>query len=115
MNSIGASVFYTDDKKSYKGEFSFTDENLFDVLPRQVIYGNPKEILKSPMNCMVSDKIAAMIGDGVIGRMIELKEYPDKTLTIAGIFKALPENTNYKYDVLISMVSTSQFTVGWYQ
>lgn len=109
LNSIGASVFYTDDKKSYKGEFSFSDENVFDVLPRPVIYGNPKEILKTPMNCMVSDKIAGMMGGNVIGRIIELKEYPNKTLTIAGIFKALPENTNYKYDVLISMVSTSQF------
>jgi putative ABC transport system permease protein len=109
LNSIGASVFYTDDKKSYKGDFSFADENVFDVLPRPVLYGNPKEILKNPMNCMVSDKIAGMIGGSVIGRMIELKEFPDKILTIAGIFKALPENTNYKYDVLISMVSTSRF------
>ncbi len=110
LNSIGPSVFYTDDKKSYKGEFSFADENVFDVLPRPVLYGNPKEILKAPMNCMVSDKIAGMIGGSVIGKMIELKEFPDKILTIAGIFKALPENTNYKYDVLISMVSTSRFT-----
>ncbi len=75
-----------------------------------MIYGNPKEILKSQMNCMVSGKIAEMIGGDVIGKMIELKEYPNKKLTIAGIFKALPENTNYKYDVLISMVSTPQFT-----
>ena len=109
LNSIGPSVFYTDDKKSYKGEFSFADEYLFDVLPRPVIYGNPKEILKSQMNCMVSGKIAEMIGGDVIGKMIELKEYPNKKLIIAGIFKALPENTNYKYDVLISMVSTTQF------
>jgi len=110
LNSIGTSVFYTDDNKSYKGEFSLADENLFDVLPRPMIYGNPKEILKTQMNCMVSGEIAEMIGGDVIGRMIELKEYPDKKLTIAGVFKTLPENTNYKYDVLISMVSTSRFT-----
>ena len=109
LNRIGPSVFYTDDLKSYKGEFSFADEFLFDVLPRPVIYGDPKEIMKSQMNCMVSDKIAEMIGSDVIGKMIELKEYPDKKLVIAGVFKALPENTNYNYDVLISMVSTSQF------
>lgn len=109
LNSIGPSVFYTDDKKSYKGEFSFTDENLFDVLPRPVVVGNPREILKSPGQCMISDKLAGMIGGNVVGKTIELKEYPGKILTIAGIFKELPENTNYKYDVLISMVSTSTF------
>ena len=109
LNSIGPSVFYTDDKKSYKGEFSFADENLFNVLPRPIIYGNPGEILKSQMNCMVSVEIAGMIGGNVMGKMIELKEYPGKKLTIAGIFKELPENTNYRYDILISMVSTSMF------
>ena len=109
LNGIGSSVFYTDDKKSYKGEFSLADENLFEVLPRPIIYGNPKEILQSQMNCMVSSEIAKIMGGNVIGKTIELKEYPNKKLTIAGIFKALPENTNYKYDVLISMVSTNQF------
>ena len=109
LNNIGPSVFYTEDKKSYQGEFSFADENLFDVLPRKMIFGNPKEILKTHMNCLVSGKIAEMIGDDVIGKMIELKEYPNKKLTIAGVFEELPENTNYRYDILISMVSTSQF------
>jgi putative ABC transport system permease protein len=109
INNIGSSVFYTDDKKSYKGEFSLADENVFDVLPRQMIVGNPKEILKTQMQCMVSTKIAKTMGGDVVGKMIELKEYPGKKVTIAGIFEELPENTNYKYDVLISMVSTSQF------
>lgn len=110
LNSIGSSVFYTDDLKSYVADFSLADETLFDVLPRPMITGDPKEILISPMNCMVSDKIAAKIGGNVVGRMIELKEYPGKKVTIAGVFESLPENTIYKYDILISMVSTSQFT-----
>jgi putative ABC transport system permease protein len=109
LNSIGPSVFYTGEKNSYYGEFVFADEYLFDVLPRPMISGNPKEVLKNPMNCLVSDKIAEMIGGDVIGKTIELKTYPGKILTIAGIFKALPENTNYNYDVLISMISTGRF------
>jgi putative ABC transport system permease protein len=109
LNRIGPSVFYTGDKNSYKGEFVFADEFLFDILPRPIIYGNPKDILKNPMNCMVSDNIAQMIGGDVIGKTIELKEYPGKILTVAGIFKSLPENTSFTYDVLISMVSTGRF------
>lgn len=109
LNSIDAHVFYNDELKSYEAKFSFADEYLFDVLPRPIISGNPKEILKSPMTCMVSDKIANEMGGNVISKVIELKQYPDKKLTIAGVFKALPENTNYKYDILISMVSTNQF------
>lgn len=109
LNNMGSSVFYTDDGKSYKAEFSLAEENLFDVLPRPVIIGNHSEILKSSMSCMVSDRIAEMIGGEVVGKVIELKEYPGKKLTIGGIFKGLPENTNYRYDILVSMTSTSMF------
>jgi len=107
--AIDCSIFYTDDKKSYQAEFSFADEYLFDLLPRHMLEGNPVEILKSPMTCMISSEIAKNIGGDVVGRVIELKEYPGKRLTIGGVFEALPENTNYKYDVLISMISLGQF------
>jgi len=109
LNSIGSSVFYTDDKKSYKARFSLADEFLFDVLPVPMVSGSPKEILKSPMTCMVSSKIAREMGGDVTGKVIELQRYPDRKLTIEGVFEELPENTYYKYDVLISMVSTGQF------
>jgi putative ABC transport system permease protein len=110
LNSIGKNVFYTENLNSYEAEFVLSDEYLFDVLPRPVISGNPKEILKTPDLCMISDKIATAIGGEVTGKVITLKRFPDTKLTIAGVFKNLPENTNYKYDILISMVSTKQFT-----
>ncbi|MCG6189780.1 ABC transporter permease [Maribellus maritimus] len=109
LNSIGSSVFYTEDKKSYSAQFSLADEHLFDVLPRPMVNGNPKDILSSPMTCMISSKIAKEMGGDVTGKIIELKEYPGRKLTIAGVFEELPENTNYEYDVLISMISTGQF------
>lgn len=109
LNSIGSSVFYTDDKKSYYASFSLADEHLFEVLPVPMISGNPEEVLKNPMTCMVSSKIAEDMGGNVMGKTIEMKEYPGRRITIGGVFKALPENTNYPYDVLIAMVSTGQF------
>jgi putative ABC transport system permease protein len=110
LNPLGKNVFYTDDLKSFEGEFSLADEFMFDVLSRPVVLGNPEEILKTPLSCMVSTKVASEIGGDVIGKMIELKGFPDKKLTIEGVFEALPEHTNYTYDVLISMVSTPQFS-----
>jgi len=110
LNSIGENVFYTENLNSYEAKFSLSDEYLFDVLPRPMVSGNPKEILKTPMSCMISAKIAKAIGGEVIGKVITLKRFPDKKLTIAGVFEDLPENTNYEYDILISMVSTKQFT-----
>ncbi|ASV30551.1 ABC transporter permease [Maribacter cobaltidurans] len=109
FNPMGKSVFYTEDKKNYEADFSLADEYAFDVLPRTMISGNAKEVLSSPMSCMVSDKLASQMGGNVMGKVIELKKYPGKKLTINGVFKAIPENTNYNYDVLVSMVSTKEF------
>ncbi|NDV42030.1 ABC transporter permease [Flagellimonas sediminis] len=110
LNSIGDHVVYTDDLNSYDANISLADEHLFDVLPLPMISGNPEEILKSPMTCMVSQEIADNMGGNVVGKVIRIKKYPDKKLTIGGVFETLPENTNYTYDILVSMVSTEQFT-----
>ncbi|MCL3781011.1 ABC transporter permease [Prolixibacteraceae bacterium JC049] len=109
ITHMGTSVFYTEDQKKYKAQFILADEFFFDVMPRSMVEGNAKEILKSPMNCMISTKIASEIGGGVVGKVIELKEYPGKKLTIAGVFEELPENTNYEYDVVVPLISIGKF------
>ncbi len=78
LNSIGKNVIYTENLNSYEAEVSLSDEFLFDVLPCTMVIGNPKEILKTPMSCIISDKIAKAIGGEVIGKVITLKSFPDK-------------------------------------
>ncbi|MDO5665125.1 MAG: ABC transporter permease [Bacteroidia bacterium] len=108
--SQGNMVFYSEDNKSYIADFSLADEFLFDVLPRPMLSGEGTETLQSPMSCIVSSEIAEKMGGNVVGKTIEIKEYPGKKLTIGGVFKALPENSNYTYDIAISMVSIGNFT-----
>lgn len=109
LNYIGKHVFYSQNQNGYQGKVVLADEHLFEVLPRPMISGDPVETLKRPMACMVSTDIAEKMGGNVIGETIELKRYPGKQLTIQGIFEALPENTSYTYDILVSMASTPQF------
>lgn len=73
LNSLGTHVFYTEELDSYEAEVSLSDEYLFEVLPRRVVQGNPNEILKTPLSCMVSEKIAGAIGGEVIGKVITLR------------------------------------------
>ncbi|BFP42806.1 ABC transporter permease [Flavobacteriaceae bacterium GF1] len=118
LNSIGEQMIYTQELKSIKADVSLADEHLFEVLPRTMVTGNAQEILTSPVSCMISQEMAERIGGNVMGKTIELKRYPDKKVTIKGIFETLPENTNYRFDMLISMVSTDQFfswdgTTNW--
>ncbi len=109
INSLGKNTFYSEDNNSYKAKVALADEHWSDVLPRPMLAGVAKEVLSSPMTCMVSSKIAQNMGGSVVGQTIELKDYPGKKITIAGIFEEIPENSNYKFDIAISMVSTGNF------
>lgn len=110
LNSIGTNVIYTEEMNRLEAQVSLADEFVFDVLPRPILIGDPGQILQTPMACLVSDKIADAMGGHVVGKTITLKAHPGKVLTIKGVFQDLPENTNYEYDLLISMVSTGEFT-----
>ncbi|MEZ5070720.1 MAG: FtsX-like permease family protein [Bacteroidales bacterium] len=110
LNAIGENVIYTEAMNRLEGRVSLADEYVFDLLPRPMRSGDAKVVLQTPMACLVSTKIADAMGGNVVGQTLTLKRFPGKTLTIGGVFEALPENTNYEYDLLISMVSTDQFT-----
>ena len=103
-------TFFTLDRKRYSGQFILADSCLFDVLPRPMIAGNAKDILSRSMYCIVSKSIADKMGENVIGKQIQLDIYPNRILTIGGIFEDIPENSHCNYDVIISMSSIAQFT-----
>lgn len=102
-------TFYTQDKKRYKGSFIMADENFFDVLPLPMIAGNAKEVLLTSMNAMVSQSLAKKMGENVIGKIIQLETYPGKEITIRGVFTDVPENSSFKYDIIVSLESIGKF------
>ena len=110
LNTIGTMLFYSEDDQSYNARFVLADMHLHEVLPRPMISGVAKDILQSPLTCMVSDEIAEKMGGNIVGKTIEIRDFPGKKLTIGGVFKRVPENTNFTYDIAISMTSTHHFT-----
>ncbi|TRX72663.1 ABC transporter permease [Carboxylicivirga sp. M1479] len=109
LNSIGKQVFYTQSKERHIAKVVFADAHLYEVLPRPMISGTADEVLATPMACMVSHIVANKMGGDVIGLQIELKQFPGKELNILGVFEALPNNTNFTYDVIVPMQSLDQF------
>lgn len=102
-------VFITPDRRKYSGNFIFADTSLFEIFPRPILAGNPKEILARPMYVMISESLARKMGGDVIGKTFWLDSAPKNTLTIGGIFKDLPENSHLNYDVIVSLPS-----IGYY-
>lgn len=101
--------FYTDKKELYRGKFILADEFFYDVQPQEMIEGNAKTILSTPMQCMISSDLAKKMKGNVIGQSIDIAAYPNQKLQIMGVFKTQPENSNYKYDAVVSLCSIKNF------
>lgn len=117
---LGDCVFFDKEKNRFSAGFIFADTAFFDVFPRPVLMGNVKETLGRPGYAIVSRTLAETIGKGenVIGKSIQLDNFPGRIITIGAIFEDVPENTHLKYDAAISMVSFKSFhqfdsTEGW--
>ena len=61
------------------------------------------------MYVLVSDEIAERIGGNVMGKRFEIDDAPGQALTIGGVFKKLPDNTEQSYDIIVSLSSISKF------
>ena len=107
--SSNNTIFTTIDKKRYEATFILADSCLFDILSRPIIAGNVKEVLSRPMYVMVAEKVANKIGGDVIGQQIQLEDYPGRILTIGGIFKDIPQNSIFDYDIVVSISSIGNF------
>lgn len=110
---VGDFTFITADKSKYKASFIMADTSFFDVLSRPLLSGNPKDVLARPMYAMVSETIAGNIGKGedVVGQTILLNDLPGAEITIGGVFEDIPENSHYKYDIVVSLAS-SEYVYG---
>lgn len=73
-----------------------------------MLIGDPKQVLSQPMYVLVSDEIAERIGGNVMENASRLTTRR-QALTIGGVFKKLPDNTEQSYDIIVSLSSISKF------
>ena len=85
------------------------DSCLHDVLPRPMLAGDAKRALATPDAVMISRTLAGKLGAGM-GAVIEFDSFPGRSVTVEGIFEDIPENSDFKYDMAISMPTIGRFT-----
>ena len=104
-------VIFTADRQRHTGKVILADSCLFDVLPRPMVSGNAKEVLSRPQYVLVSESLARSLNKGgdPVGMTLRLDNYPDVELTVGGVFKDIPENSQISYDVVISLASIPKF------
>lgn len=106
-------LFKMEDGNRYAARYvMMADTNIFDLLPRPILIGNPKEVLARPGYMMVSSRIARLLGgvDKVMGQKLVFEAQPGNTYTIGGVFEEVPENAHLRYDMLVSLEGMNQWS-----
>jgi putative ABC transport system permease protein len=86
----------------YWSDTYWVDDNVFDLFPPVVIYGDPKTALKNRNTIAVSQKFArTYFGDAnPIGEIVTTDAGTQQKITL--VFADQPANTHLKYDMLFS-------------
>lgn len=81
----------------------WTDKDFFKVFSIPVIAGNAETALAEPNTIAISEKIADKYfpGENALGQTLILDNKMDMKIT--AIYKTLPQNTHFHFDILISM------------
>ena len=109
--------YLDDDKNVVTGRMVLADSCFFKVFERPILAGDPAKALAKPLCVMVSETLAKKLG-GVqecIGKYIANEDHPYKKFTIEGVFQDFPENGEFHFSIIGSLVSyPSWSTDNWF-
>lgn len=104
------------DKQYYTATILLADTSFFDIFPRPVLLGNPKDALARPGYAMISRSLAEKMG-GVgeaVGKTFVRDTNHGSPFTIGGVFEDIPENSHLRYDVVASLAAMPEWsTTNW--
>ncbi len=101
-----------DNELRYVNNVVFADSEFFEVLNFEVLSGNPKRILNSPGQALITDEMSMVLfGEAdPIGRIIKLA---DENIEIAGVVSS-PTQTHLDFNLIVSYPTlSSQFTADF--
>ena len=84
------------------------DQSIFDMFDFPLIKGNPDQALTAPFSLVLTEKIATKYfgNENPIGKSILIDGQFDGTVT--GVVKDVPENSQIKYEILVSMSTLTE-------
>lgn len=88
--------------KSFTESGLYADASLFSIFSFHIITGNASNPLPGPSAISISENLAKKFfnSDNPIGKTIELNRL--YTLTVASVFKNIPQNSSLQFDYVIS-------------
>lgn len=101
----------TDDKRKFDVKaICLADSCFFDVLPRDIIAGDYRQVLAVADQCMIPRSLAEKIGGNVIGLKLQMPEQSeDAFCVVGGVYEDYPLNSDIPQAIFISIKSTGKY------
>ncbi len=92
-----------DGKTFHEDNAMLADPSFFDIFTFPFIMGDPETALHDPFSVVLTENAAKKYfgEENPIGKILRLEGEYD--LTVMGVIKNIPENSNFTFDVLLSM------------
>ena len=91
-----------DDRTYYEDQLSFVDAEVFQAFTFPLVKGDPSTALSDPFSVVLTDEVAQKYfgSSDPIGQIIKIRESDFK---VTGIMNAIPEQSQFKFDILVSI------------
>lgn len=98
----GTILMQYEDKKFYENEAVCVDSSFLEMFTYPLIRGDKESALSRPSSIVITEDVARKYfgNEDPLGKTLTLEnKYP---FTVTGVLRNIPENTNLKFDILIS-------------
>lgn len=109
---IGSARFRRNADNVVEPRVVYADDNVFRVFTFPFVTGNPDVALKGPHSMVVSETFAAKFFPGENALNKTLVKDNNTLYTITGVFKDIPPNSHFHFDVFLSMESRAEAKNG---
>jgi putative ABC transport system permease protein len=95
---------------------TFAGESFFDIFSFELLEGNPEKVLKAPGSVVITRQMAESMFQekDPLGQTLYIRG--ETPLTVTGIVEEPPNNSQFRFDAIISMATykqMSEFCMGW--
>lgn len=106
-NQLSEIVIRQNDEVRFEKRALAADSNFLKIFDYKILAGNLASTLNDPYNIVLTEsKAKAYFGDGAaVGQSLELLGDFNRRFNVTAVIEDVPENTHYKFDILISLKS----------
>lgn len=103
LRTRGEVLISYEEKLIEESRIVYADSGIFNIFSIDVVRGDPKTFLEAPFNLVITEEMAEKYfgQEDPINKVLKFDN--EDVYTVSGIVKKMPENSHFKFNILISL------------